>query len=113
MNVLIYLAEILGAVAAAVTAFSVLYAKFVKPVKKHIADLENNKEEIGDIKADLKTVHKELKDQNDYETKNRAITMKSLIAILDGLEQSGCNGTVTKTKKELITYMAKNLNGKK
>jgi preprotein translocase subunit SecY len=113
MNAFAIIAESVGAAAAIVTAFSILYVKLVKPVKKVVDEIAKNKEQISGVKEDLKIVGKVLKDQNDYDTKNRAIMMKSMIAILDGLEQNGANGNVTKTKKELINYMAKNLNGKR
>lgn len=113
MNILIYFAEVLGAVAAVVTAFSILYVKVIKPIKKVLEDVKLEKRQIEFLQKELIAVNKAITDSNDYDTENRAITMKSLIAILDGLEQAGANGVVTTTKKELINYMTKNLTGKK
>lgn len=115
---------IIIAAASLISALSVIYGKVVRPIKKVVQDVEKSKQQINDIreemherhielKADIKTLQNDLNDQNDYDTQNRAITMKSMIAILDGLEQNGANGKVTKTKAELISYMSKNLNGKK
>ena len=67
-----------------------LYAKLIKPIKK------------------IETMEKELKDAQE----TRVITTKSLVAILEALEKSGANGSVTTTKKELITHMAKRTGGK-
>jgi len=108
-NLIIY---ITGA-AGILTALSVIYGKLIKPIKNLVDKIEKNRVSIESIDMDLETLSKELRDSNEYATENRAITMKSMIAILDGLEEQGCNGNVTKTKKELINYMAKNLNGKK
>lgn len=115
---------IIIAAASLISALSVIYGKVVRPIKKVVQDVEKSKQQINDLqkelnerhkelKADIRTLQNDLNDQNDYDTQNRAITMKSMIAILDGLEQNGANGKVTKTKAELISYMSKNLNGKK
>lgn len=100
--------------AGLVAPLTYLYGKLIKPVKKIVTDIDQNKKETEALKAELKTVEACIKARDEQATENRVITIKSLIAVLDALEKSGANGTVTKTKKELISHMAKNMRrGKK
>ena len=104
--------------AGLIAPLTFLYAKLVKPIKKMGRDTEDNKKRIDEVSIEVRMLKNELKteikDNNDFAAENRAITMKSLVAILEGLEEQGCNGSVTKTKKELISHMAKNMRrGKK
>lgn len=105
------------------SALSIIYTKLIKPIKKLVSDLEKSKNQVVELEKklkaiytelqdDLKAVKKELQESSDFDNKNLGITLKSIIAILDGLEQNGANGKVTKTKKELILYMSKHLSRK-
>ena len=112
-----YVVAILAGIAGLITPLTYLIAKLTKPIKKMAKDTESNKAEIDKINEEVKKFKAELKadikSNNDFAHENRTITMKSLIAILEGLEEQGCNGSVTKTKKELISFMAKNMRGGK
>lgn len=96
-----------------ISAISVIYAKLVKPIKTLVDKIEKHQAKIADLQEQLKDVNRQLRDGKDLDAQNLGLTMKSIIAILDGLEQNGANGTVTRTKKELIQFLAENLNPKK
>ena len=113
-----YVVAILTGIAGLIAPLTYLIAKLTKPIKKMVKDTEDNKSEIDKINEEITKLKTELKEDiksnNDFAAETRTITMKSLVAILEGLEEQGCNGSVTKTKKELISFMAKNLRrGKK
>jgi len=104
---------VLAGAAGLLTPLSVLYAKLIKPVKKILGDISQNKAEVEEIKTELKAVENCIKERDEQATENRVITIKSLVAVLDALEKAGANGTVIKTKKELIAHIAKRAGGGK
>lgn len=108
-------ADIIAIVLAAssiVTALSVLYAKFIKPVKAVVKQVEDNKKEIARLEEKIVKLKAERAEDNAFDVEVRAILIESLIAILDGLEQNGANHIVTEQKKKLITFLSKQVNGK-
>lgn len=112
MNILIYFAEVLGVIAATVTAFSVLYVKFVKPVKKVVKQVEENTKQLNNLDDKIAKVRADRAGDNEFNVEIRAIILESLIAVLDGLEQVGANHTVTIQKKKLISFLSKHTGSK-
>jgi hypothetical protein len=99
--------------AGLVTALSVLYAKFIAPVKRVVKQVEDNKDAIKELEGKVQKVRTENADDDLYSTEVRAILFESLIAILDGLEQQGSNHIVTEQKAKLIQFMSHQLGLKK
>ena len=100
------LIAIIMTVAGLVTSLSVLYAKFIKPIKKTVRQVEDNakniklleKENAKNIKIledRIVALRAERADDNAFTVEVRSILLTSLIAILEGLEQQGCNSSVT------------------
>jgi len=112
MNILEIVLLVTGC-AGLIAPLTFLYAKLVKPVKKIVSDIEQNKTETAALKKDLQDVEASLKERDIQATENRVITIKSLIAVLEALEKAGHNGNITKTKKELINHIAKRAGGSK
>jgi len=126
------LIAIIMTIAGMVTALSVLYTKFIKPIKKVVKQVEDNTKAIKDLEDNkvvkqVETNTQDIKNLEDkiskiktdrvqddiFNTEVRAVLFESLIAILDGLEQGGANHTVTEQKKKLIKFMSQQLGSKK
>jgi len=107
------LVAIIMMLAGTVSAFSLLYAKFIKPIKKVVKQVEDNTENIKKLEDKLAGVKADRVDEDIYSIEVRAVLFESLIAILDGLEQGGANHTVTEQKKKLIQFMSKQIGAKK
>ena len=80
--------------------------------------IENLKNEQGEIKAGLTDVNKRLNDLNETDNccallqkdvinikRENRITMKAIMACLDGLQQLGANHSVPKAKSEIDTWL--------
>ena len=109
-----------------------LYAKFIKPVKKVLKQVETNTDAIKKLE-EIKVVKqvedntigiKILEDKiskiktdryedDTFNAEVRAVLFESLIAILDGLEQTGANHIVTEQKKKIIKFMSIQIGTKK
>ena len=101
--------DVLVTIAAIVTSIGVIYGFFIKPLRKLVAQINENEkrnEEATKAIAEAKQRTDEFKERSDQ---NDAIILESLVAVLDGLEQKGANGEVTKTKRKLISYMSRNI----
>ena len=107
------LVAILIMAAGVVSAFSVLYAKFIKPIKKVVKQVEDNTENIKKLDEKIGKEKAERIADNEFSVEIRGILLESLVAILDGLEQQGCNHNVTEQKKKLITFMSGQVGGKR
>lgn len=112
MNILIYFIEILGVTAAAVTAFSVLYIKLVKPIKKIVNQVEDNTKSIKNMDEKIVKINIDRAGDNAFDIEVRAVLIESLIAVLDGLEQIGANHAVTEQKKKLISFLSRQAGSK-
>ena len=118
--------------AGTISAFSVLYAKFIKPVKKVLKQVEDNAEAIKKLEenkvlkqveenaenakrleAQLDKMKAEKIEEHEFSLEVRGIILESLVAILDGLEQTGANHSVTTQKAKLIKFMSSQVGGKK
>jgi hypothetical protein len=99
--------------AGTVSAFSLLYAKFIKPIKKVVKQVETNTESIKALDDKIAGLKSDRADDNDFSLEVRGLLFESLIAILDGLEQTGANHTVTEQKKKLIKFMSGQVGAKK
>ena len=100
-------------IAGLVSAFSLLYAKFVKPIKKVVKQVETNAENVKSLEDKISRIKTDRVDDDSFNAEIRAVLFESLIAILDGLEQGGANHTVTEQKKKLIKFMSQQLGSKK
>jgi hypothetical protein len=103
------LADILTLALAAssiITAFSVLWAKFVTPVKKVIKQVEENSRNVKVLEEKIENIKSERKIDGAFSVEVRSILLESIIAILDGLEQQGSNHIVTEQKKKIIKFMS-------
>ena len=74
------------------------------------ADVKDVKERLDRDYRRINDVEKELarhrKDQ-DKDREEMEIIMRGVLAALQGLQQQGCNGTVTETVEEINTYLNK------
>lgn len=95
-----------------VTALSLLWAKFIHPIKKVIKQVEDNTKQIQKLEGKIAQNKTEIADQNAFDTEARGILIESLVAVLDGLEQVGANHIVTEQKRKLITFLSKQVSGK-
>jgi len=107
------LIAIIIAFAGLVSAFSLLYAKFIKPVKNVIKQVDDNAAGIKSLEEKISRIKAERTDDDTFSVEVRAILFESLIAILDGLEQGGANHAVTDMKKKLIKFMSLQVGSKK
>ncbi len=107
------LIAVIIAAAGVVTALSVIYAKFITPVKKVVKQVEDNAAAVKALEEKVQKVRTENADDDLYSMEVRAILFESLIAILDGLEQQGSNHMVTEQKAKLIQFMSHQLGLKK
>jgi hypothetical protein len=110
---IIDLVLIITTIAGTVSAFSILYTKFIKPIKKVVKQVETNTENIKVLDEKIEKVKSERVEDNDFSVEVRAILLESLIAILDGLEQSGANHLVTEQKQKLIKFLSRQVGAKR
>jgi len=94
-------------VSSLVTALSILWAKFIQPVKKVMAQMEENTRQIKVLEEKIVKIKEDRAGDNAFSTEVRALLLESLIAVLDGLEQTGANHIVTEQKKRLISFMSR------
>jgi len=106
------LIAIIMTVAGLVSAFSLLYAKFIVPVKKVVKQVEKNTENIKALEDKIANIKTDRADDNAFTAEVRAILLESLVAIMDGLEQNGANHMVTEQKNKLIKFMSKKVGSK-
>ena len=123
---------ILTTIAGTVSAFSVLYAKFIRPIKKVVKQVEDNTEAIKKLEESkvikqieenaraikaledkISKVKSDSADESEFSSEVRAILLESFIAVLDGLEQNGANHLVTQQKVKLIKFMSQQIGSKK
>jgi len=107
------LIAILMTIAGLATSLSVLYAKFIKPIKKVIRQVEDNTKNIKTVEEKIALLRAERADDNAFTVEVRGILLESLVAILEGLEQQGCNSSVTEQRKKLITFMSGQVGAKR
>ena len=78
---------------------------FIKSAEKFLNRPKENREEMEKIKKEtgerIEKVEKDIKGMK----KEQVVQTKCLLAIMDGLKQLGCNGTVTEAKNELSDYL--------
>ena len=110
---LLDLIAIIMTFAGMVSAFSLLYTKFIKPIKKVVKQVEQNTENIKKLEDKIASVRADRADDNAFSVEVRGILLESLIAILEGLEQQGCNSSVTEQRKRLITFMSGQVGAKR
>ncbi|MCL2698624.1 MAG: hypothetical protein FWE74_11170 [Oscillospiraceae bacterium] len=110
---LIDLIAILMTIGSLVSVFSLLYAKFIKPIKKVISQVDNNTRSIKNLEEEIQRLKSDRVDDDTFTVEVRGILFESLIAILDGLEQGGANHTVAEQKKKLIKFMSQQIGAKK
>jgi hypothetical protein len=103
------LIAIIMTIAGLVASLSVLYAKFIKPIKKVIKQVEENRKNIALL--DEKIAHlRTLRDgDNAFSTEVRSLLLESLMAILEAHEKTGCNGNVSESKKKINEFLRKQL----
>lgn len=89
-NTIIGLAGLVSAVFAIVG----IYNKGFKQVEKW----ESYDAKIEEVKQEVKTETKKLQDEQFMQT-------KVLLAVLEGLQQQGCNGNVTKAHSDLTQFL--------
>lgn len=94
------------------TALSVIYAKFIKPVKAVVKQVDDNKKEITRLEEKITKIKADRIGDNESDGAMFGIVLESLIAVLDGLEQTGANHIVTEQKQKLIAFLAKQAGGK-
>ena len=87
-------------------------AKELEAIKKSIDELKESVNEVKEKQARdyrrLNTLETETNRQRlalADSLKERKLLMKGILACLDGLEQQGCNHTVSSTKLEISTYL--------
>ena len=102
-----YIVAILAGIAGLITPLTYLYSRLVKPIKKMMRDQEDNKRDIECVKTDLKKLEGDIERRDTEAAENRTITIKSLVTILEVLQQHGANGDTHQTKKDLIKHIAK------
>lgn len=95
--------------AGLVSALSLIYAKFITPVKKVVKQVENNEKNIAALEEKIKQLKTERNEDNAFSVEVRSVLIESLIAVLDGLEQVGANHSVSEQKKKLISFMSKQI----
>lgn len=98
--------------AGLVSALSLIYGKFITPVKKVVKQVEDNEKNIRQLEQKINEIKVEQKGDNAFSVEVRAMLLESLIAILDGLEQQGSNHIVTEQKQKLISFLTKQVSGK-
>ena len=106
------LVAILMTIAGLVTSLSVLYAKFIKPIKKVVRQVEDNAKSIKSLEEKIANEKTERVTDNEFSGEVRAILLESLIAIMDGLEQNGANHLVTEQKNKVIKFMSRKIGSK-
>lgn len=79
---------------SAILAIAGIYNKGFKQVEKW----ESYDKKIDEVKAEVRTETKKLQDEQYMQT-------KVLLAVLDGLQQQGCNGNVTKAHNDLTQFL--------
>lgn len=84
----------LAGLIAALSALIGIYNKGYNQVQKW--DAYDKK--IEEVKNEVKTETKKLQDEQYMQT-------KVLLAVLDGLQQQGCNGNVTKAHNDLTQFL--------
>ena len=123
---------IIVTVGGLVSALSLLYGKFIAPVKKVVKQVgdntkaikaleesklmkqvENNTLAIKALDEKITKIKAERVADDVFNIEVRAILFESLLAILEGLEKQGCNGRVSSTKASLIKFMSRKLGTKK
>jgi len=107
------LVAIIMTAAGLASAFSLLYAKFIKPIKKVVKQVEDNAQGIKDLEDKISRIKDDRAEDEIFSIEVRAILFEALIAILDGLEQGGANHAVTDMKKKLIKFMSQQVGSKK
>ena len=107
------LVAIIMTLAGLVSAFSLLYAKFIKPIKKVVKQVETNAENIKALEEKISNIKTDRNDDDTFNLEVRAILFESLVSIHEGLEQLGCNHGVTDNKKKLIKFMSGQIGAKK
>jgi hypothetical protein len=106
------LIAIIMTLAGTASAFSLLYAKFIAPIKKVVKQVERNTENLKALEDKLTNLKLDRADENAFTTEVRAMLLESLVAIMDGLEQNGANHLVTEQKNKLIKFMSQNIGSK-
>ena len=107
------LVAIIMTAAGLASAFSLLYAKFIKPIKKVVKQVGDNAQGVKDLEEKIARIKTDRAEDDTFGAEVRAVLFESLIAILDGLEQGGANHTVTEQKKKLIKFMSRQIGSKK
>ena len=107
------LIAIITVAAGTVSAFSVLYAKFIRPIKKVVKQVETNAENIKKLEEKIDNIKTDTTVENEFSLEVRGILLESLLSIHDGLEQLGCNHSVTDNKKRLVKFMSSQVAAKR
>ena len=108
-----YTVAILAGIAGIMTPLFYLVGKLTKPIKKMTKDCEDNKRDIEALKVGLKKLEADIERRDFEAAENRAITIKSLLTIVDTLQSHGHNGGTKKLKTELVNHISKRAGGKK
>lgn len=103
---------IIIAAAGLVSAVSLIYSKLIAPAKSVVDKVAANDKEIALLREEIAGIKSRRADDVEYSREVWAVVMESLVAVLDGLEQSGANGMVSKTKHKLIEFLSRQLDGK-
>jgi len=106
------LIAIIMTLAGTASALSLLYAKFIRPIKKVVKQVEDNAQGLKHLEEKISRVKADRLDDDTFSTEVRAILFESLIAILEGLEQQGCNHGVSDMKRKLIKFMSLQIGSK-
>ena len=107
------LVAVIMTAAGLASAFSLLYAKFIRPIKKVVKQVETNAENIKSLDEKISNLKTDRHDDDIFNLEVRAILFESLVSIHEGLEQLGCNHGVTDNKKKLIKFMSAQIGAKK
>lgn len=70
-------------------------------------ELDHIKEDVSDLKYDVDALRKHHEDDMTESRCERALMMEAQLACLKGLQEQGCNGSVTKTIEKVENYLNK------
>lgn len=96
--------EIVAKVIGLILSCAALITLVVKVVSKY-KEIENYKKDIAALKNDMADLRTNTTAQFQTIMAELTIQTRSTNAILDGLQQLGCNHTVPKAKEELEEYL--------
>jgi len=90
-----------------ISVVSLLYTKFITPIKKVMKQVEENTRSIAQFEAKLILIREQQNDIRTYEGEVKSLLLESLMAILETMEKTGGDTSVSDAKKKIFEFLSK------